>query len=636
MKVSYDSLEKKMKRLGFDNVTSKYILTREYIELVLQEYGFAVGENGNAKNSANVYDDLKEPINPKFLSTRPPIIAIMGHVDHGKTTLLDHLRRSNVVDGEHGGITQHIGAFKVITPITNSQLTFLDTPGHSAFLKMRERGAKCTDIVILVVDCDDLVMEQTKEAIKHIKNNLELQKPDDPDSVSRLVVVMSKIDKLPIASDRTKKLETLKQQLVKEGIPIDGLGGDVPVIGISARTGENMDVLEENLVTLGEVLDLKAECNSKQLCEGYVVEANKDSKKGVVATVLIKRGVLKPGAILLCGNTYCKVKRMDDENLKQMRDAKPSDVVQLIGWKEIPEVGSEIIQVKTEKIAKKCITEREQLMHDEKEEGRISQMNEDAFMSKEIQRLRKQEKLETKRNRGFKQEEDLEASDIESESQNGCKDINYIIKGDVAGSVEAIRESLLPLKNKEVKCNVISEGVGLPTENDFKLAKSTNANIICFNISLNSEVTELKNIYSQVEIKEFNVIYHLIENIVEDLTSNLTPIYKDKELFKVKILKSLSYKIKNKTVKIAGCKVTDGLFRRKQDIVIRRGKNEDDMSDVFRGKLATLKRNLDDVTEVNKGVECACTFVKFDEFEEGDVIVGIEKVPVQRVFIPEN
>ena len=638
MKVNYDSLERKMKNLGFENVTSKYILTREYIELVLQEYNYSLKEITTAKNSSNLYEELKEPINPKYLTTRPPMIAIMGHVDHGKTTLLDHLRRSNVVDGEHGGITQHIGAFKVITPVTKSQLTFLDTPGHSAFLKMRERGAKCTDLVILVVDCDDLVMEQTKEAIKHIKNNLELQNPEDPDSVSRLVVVMSKIDKIPVAADRKKRLDTLKQQLVNEGIPVEGLGGDVPVICISARTGENMDVLEENLVTLGEVLDLKAESNSKQMCEGYVVETNKDPKIGVIATVLIKRGILKTGAFLLCGNTYCKVKRMDDENSKVIKEAKPSDVVQLIGWKDVPEVGDEIIQVKSEKIAKKYIAERQQLIQEEQDEGRVSQMNEEAFLSKGQQKLRKQEKLESRKNRGFKTEDNITENGNEIEGYDGdvCKEINYIIKGDVAGSVEAIRESLMPLKNKEVKCNVIGEGVGLPTENDFKLAKSTDAKIICFNLGKSNEVVELKNTYPQVELKEFNVIYHLIEDVVETLTENLKPIYKDKELFKASILKVLSYKIKNRTVKIAGCKVTDGLFRRKQDVIVKRGKNSDEMVEVYRGKLATLKRNLDDVSEVNKGVECACTFVKFDNFEEGDVIAGIEEIPVERVFIPEN
>lgn len=638
MKVNYDSLERKMKKLGFDNITSKYILTREYIELVLQEYGYSDSHMTNTRNSFNLYEDLKEPINPKFLSPRPPIIAIMGHVDHGKTTLLDYLRRSKVVDSEHGGITQHIGAFKVATPVTGSQLTFLDTPGHSAFLKMRERGAKCTDIVILVVDCDDLVMEQTKEAIKHIKNNLELQNPEDPESVSRLVVVMSKIDKIPIAADRKKRLDLLKQQLVKEAIPVEGLGGDVPVISISARTGENMDVLEENLVTLGEVLDLKAESNLKQMCEGYVVETNKDPKKGTIATVLIKRGILKTGAVLLSGNTYCKVKRMDDENAKQMKDAKPSDVVQLIGWKDVPEVGDELIQVKSEKLAKKYISEREQLLQEEQEESRVSQINEESFLSKEQQKIRKQEKIESKRNRGFKEEDNINLSenDLKKDNNAECKEINYIIKGDVAGSVEAIRESLLPLKNKEVKLNVIDEGVGLPTENDFKLAKSTNAVIICFNLELNHEVLELKNEYNLIKIKEFNVIYHLIEDVVEKLTENLKPIYNDRELFRVGISKVLSYKIKNREVKIAGCKVTDGLFRKKNEVIVKRGKNPDEMVELYRGKLATLKRNLTDVAEVNKGVECACTFAKFDKFEEGDVIIGVEQVPVERVFIPES
>ncbi|CAI8497557.1 unnamed protein product [Hanseniaspora opuntiae] len=279
MKVKYEYLERKMISLKFgNNLSGKYILTREYIELILDEFNYELkNEDLNIRTSENIYDELRDPVQPNNLKPRPPIITIMGHVDHGKTTLLDYLRRTDVVSGEHGGITQHIGAFKVITPVTKSTLTFLDTPGHSAFLKMRERGAKTTDIVVLVIDCDDLIMEQTKEAINHIKNNVELQTPENPDVTSRLVVAMSKIDKLSDKRMRSKKIEDLKLQLSNLGIPMEGMGGDVPIVPISARTGENMELLEENLVLLGEVLDLKAENSPAQMSEGIIIESNKDS-----------------------------------------------------------------------------------------------------------------------------------------------------------------------------------------------------------------------------------------------------------------------------------------------------------------------------------------------------------------------
>ncbi|KAF0268097.1 hypothetical protein FOG48_02789 [Hanseniaspora uvarum] len=632
MKVKYEFLERKMKFLQFgNNLSGKYILTREYIELVLDEFNYDLkNEDLNIRNSENIYEELRDPIQPKNLNPRPPLITIMGHVDHGKTTLLDYLRRTDVVSGEHGGITQHIGAFKVITPVTKSTLTFLDTPGHSAFLKMRERGAKTTDIVVLVVDCDDLVMEQTKEAIKHIKNNVELQTPEKPDVTSRLVVAMSKVDKIIDKRMREKKIEQLKLQLSNLGIPMEGMGGDVPVVPISARTGENMDLLEENLVLLGDVLDLKAENSPNQMSEGIIIESNKDSQKGIMATAVVKRGILKSSSVIVCGNTYCKVRRMDDDKSNMVKTASPSDVVQIFGWKDVPVVGDMFIQVKQEKIAKKYTNDRINLIREEQEAEAIGGINEKNFSIQKQHRIEKEEKRKNGHKRGLLNEDDESSKKVD----NGPKVCNYIIKGDVLGSVEAIRDCLIPLKNKEVECKIISQSVGLPSISDFELAKTFDATIVCFNLKNDVEIDNISKTYPEIEIKKHNVIYHLLEEITDDLATHLKPIYEDKELYKVNILKELSYNLKNKQIKVAGCKVTDGLFKKTGLVSVRRTSSLGMVVEVYSGKISTLKRNADDVTEVNKGVECACTFDNFTDFKEGDIIVGIEKTPIKRHFVP--
>lgn len=628
MKVNYEYLERKMISLKFgNNLSGKYILTREYIELILEEFNYELkNEDLNIRTSENIYDELRDPIMPNNLIPRPPIITIMGHVDHGKTTLLDYLRRTDVVSGEHGGITQHIGAFKVITPVTKSTLTFLDTPGHSAFLKMRERGAKTTDIVVLVIDCDDLIMEQTKEAINHIKNNVELQTPENPDVTSRLVVAMSKIDKLSDKRMRSKKIDDLKLQLSNLGIPMEGMGGDVPIVPISARTGENMELLEENLVLLGEVLDLKAENSPTQMSEGIIIESNKDAKKGIMATALVKRGTLKTSSVIICGNTYCKIRRMDDDKNNMVKTAAPSDVVQIFGWKDVPVVGDMFIQVKQEKVAKKYTTERINLIQEENEAEVISEVNKKNFMSQEKHRIERRDK---KKNHNSSYQEDVEVP----KADDGPVVCNYIIKGDVLGSVEAIKDCLLPLKNKEVECKIISQSVGLPSISDFELARTFNASIICFNLNNDAEIDNLSKTYPEVQLKKHNVIYHLLEEVTEDLTGHLKPVYEDKEIFKVNILKELTFSIKSKQIKVAGCKVSDGLFKKSSLVSVKRN-SPNRLKEVFSGKISTLKRNADDVKEVNKGVECACTFENFTDFREGDILVGIEKVPIKRHFIP--
>lgn len=255
-----EDLIRDLRKLGFESITNNYILSKELTELILQEYNYDISSSASALTISNVYDELKSPINPKLLKKRPPVVTIMGHVDHGKTTIIDYLRKSSMVEQEHGGITQHIGAFQVVTPLSGRKITFLDTPGHAAFLKMRERGANITDIIVLVVSLEDSVMPQTIEAIKHIKN-----------SGNQLIVAITKIDKMPDKSQRNKYLEKVENDLISQGIEIEKIGGDVQVIPVSAKNGENMDTFEESIVLLSDIMDIRSENGPRTVAEGWII-----------------------------------------------------------------------------------------------------------------------------------------------------------------------------------------------------------------------------------------------------------------------------------------------------------------------------------------------------------------------------
>ncbi|CAI4793283.1 ASN_collapsed_G0049440.mRNA.1.CDS.1 [Saccharomyces cerevisiae] len=350
-----ERLIKDLTALGFENITTTYILSKEYVELILQEYNFALPNLSTSTNLDNVYDELKSPVNPKLLTKRAPVVTIMGHVDHGKTTIIDYLRKSSVVAQEHGGITQHIGAFQITAPKSGKKITFLDTPGHAAFLKMRERGANITDIIVLVVSVEDSLMPQTLEAIKHAKN-----------SGNEMIIAITKIDRIPQPKEREKKIEKVINDLIVQGIPVEKIGGDVQVIPISAKTGENMDLLEESIVLLSEVMDIRAENSPKTIAEGWIIESQVKKQVGNVATVLVKKGTLQKGKILICGNTFCKIKNLIDDKGIPILKATPSYATEVLGWKDVPHVGDEVIQVKSEAIAKKFISKRQDLIESSK------------------------------------------------------------------------------------------------------------------------------------------------------------------------------------------------------------------------------------------------------------------------------
>lgn len=591
-------------RLGLANITQGYILSKEYVELILQEYNYQLPESTGEITPDNVYEELKSPVNPKLLQKKTPVVTIMGHVDHGKTTIIDYLRKSSVVAQEHGGITQHIGAFQVVTPISKRKITFLDTPGHPVFLRMRERGANITDIIVLVVSIEDSIMPQTIEAIKHAKN-----------SGNELIVAITKIDRLSQPRQREKAIEKITNDLIAKDISVEKIGGDVQVIPISARTGENMDLLEESIVLLSDVMDIKAENSGKTLAEGWILESQVKKSVGNVATVLVKKGILQKGKILLCGNTYCKIRSIIDGAGKQINKAPPADAVEVLGWKDLPVAGDEVIETKNESIAKKFIAKRLGLLEVQKEGATVEKLNE----KRALDVLHKDQE-EANLDSG----EDL--ADMEKHEPSGPKKINFIVKADVSGSVEAINESIAQLGNDEVLCNVISSSVGMPNETDIKMAQISESKVLCFNLgNLPNDV--INNKYS-VDVRQYNVVYKLIEDVTEILTDNLEPIYENKQIATVDIREIFEFELKRKNIKIAGCRVNNGKILRNSTVQIIRGPEK---KIIYDGKLATLKQGKEDATEVSKGNECGITFDKnFEDYQSGDKIIVYEKIKVPR------
>lgn len=595
-----ETLLRDLKKLGFSNLSQGYILSREYVELILQEYNYRLPDSSKEVTPDNIYDELKTPANPRFLQKRPPVVTIMGHVDHGKTTIIDYLRKSSVVAQEHGGITQHIGSFQVITPVSKKKITFLDTPGHPVFLKMRQRGANITDIIVLVVSIEDSIMPQTVEAIKHAKN-----------SGNELIVAITKIDRISQPKQREKAIEKVTNDLIANGITVEKVGGDVQVIPISARTGENMDLLEEAIILLADVMDIKAENSLKTMAEGWILESRVSKAVGNVATVLVKKGVLQKGKILVCGNTYGKIKNIRNEAGDQLSNAFPSDAIEVLGWKQLPVAGDQVIEAKNEATAKKFVSKRLALLEIEKEGLTVEKLNE-------------QRALEASKKEQESGAEDGQLS--EDQEPSGPKNISFIVKADVSGSAEAIVESIAHLGNDEVKCKVISSSVGIPNENDLQLAQITNATILCFN--LNALPNEVINNKLGVDIKQYNVVYKLIEGVTEILTDNLTPIFEKKQIATVDIREIFEFQLKKKTIKIAGCRVTNGKLNRNSVVQIQRGPTKEVIYD---GPLSSLKQGKEDVMEITKGNECGLTFDRnFEGYQVGDKIMVYEQVKVPR------
>ncbi len=507
------------------------------------------------------------------LEVRPPVVTVMGHVDHGKTRLLDTIRNASVREGEAGGITQHIGAYQVAVEHDGSErpITFIDTPGHEAFTAMRARGAKATDIAILVVAADDGVMPQTVEAINHA------QAADVP-----IVVAVNKIDKE--GADPAK----IRAQLTEYNLVAEDFGGDTMFVDISAKQGTNIQaLLEAVLLTADAALDLRA--NPDMEAQGVAIEAHLDRGRGPVATVLIQRGTLRVGDSIVAGDAYGRVRRMVDEHGEDVEEALPSRPVQVIGFTSVPGAGDNLLVVDEDRIARQIADRR-------------SARKRNALAA----RTRKRISLD-----------DLDAA-LKETSQ-----LNLILKGDNSGTVEALEEALLGIEiDDEVELRVIDRGVGGVTETNVNLASASDAIIIGFNVRAEGKATELAN-REGVDIRYYSVIYQAIDEIQSALKGMLKPVYEEKELGRAEIRAIFrSSKVGN----IAGCLVTSGLIRRNAKARLLR----DNVVVAETVTISSLQREKDDVTEVRDGYECGLTLT-YSDIKEGDVIEAYELVEKERV-----
>ncbi|GMM37283.1 translation initiation factor 2 [Saccharomycopsis crataegensis] len=611
--VRYNQLSKSLATLGFDDdqLGHDYILDHETAALVAEEFGFTI-INDSIEKMDEKYDVQPAPPCEDLakLKPRPPIVTIMGHVDHGKTTILDFLRKSSIVKGEFGGITQHIGAFSVTTPVSKKNITFLDTPGHAAFLKMRERGASVTDIVILVIAADDSVKPQTIEAIKHCQK-----------SNANVVLAINKCDKPDAKPDK------VLQDLTQHGIFAENYGGDIQAVRVSGLSGLNMDKLEEEVVALAEVLDLKAEFNGVPV-EGHVIESQVKKGAGNVATVLVTRGSLKNGSIVVAGQTWGRVKSLKNEFNKTVKVATPSMPVEVYGWKQLPEAGDLVIEVPTEAKAKSVIDYRIERSRIQQQLKELDNINKQRILQK--QESEREEKMKELLKFGLSPE-DLRKKEIElfgdkEDVSDGPIQVPFIVKADVSGSSEAIQESISQIGNEEVMPEVLYEEVGSPTDSDLDRAESAGASVICFNVKVPKDVA-LKAQNRNIPIYEFTVIYHLIEEVTSILSSKLKPIIETNILgeAEVKAVFSITNPKNKKQFKIAGSKITSGTIERKNSVVVKR-----DGLVVFKGSLNAIKSGKDDASSMRKGSECGIHFKNWEDFQEGDTIEAYEEVEVPR------
>ena len=531
------------------------VLDRDTVELIADEYGFEVKDEvvtDLVEFEKIVFDDKDED-----LSLRPPVVTIMGHVDHGKTTLLDTIRNTRVTSTEAGGITQHIGAYQV--EYEGKKITFIDTPGHEAFTQMRARGAQVTDITVLVVAADDGVMPQTREAVEHAKA-----------AGVPIIVAVNKIDK------ETANPERVMQELSEIGLLPEEWGGDTIFCRISALKNEGIDELLDMILLVSEIRDLKA--NYNRLASGTVIEAKLDKGRGPVATLLVQNGTLRVGDPIVVGRTYGRVRAMTNERNQQLKEATPATPVEIIGLNSVPSAGDNFM-----------------VFEDDKEARKIAEA-----------------RAEKQRERELKPTRALSLDDLFAQIQEGeLKELNLIIKADVQGTAEALSASLMKIDVEGVKINIIRQAVGAITESDVSLASASNAIIIGFNVRPTGKTRELAK-EEGVEIRLHNVIYKVIEEIEAAMKGLLDPVYEEKVIGEAEVRET--FKV-SRIGTIAGCYVTNGIVRRNGSCrVIRDGVV------LYEGKINSLKRFKDDVREVSQGYECGLTVENFNDIKVGDVI----------------
>ena len=523
--------------------------------LVAGEFGITAKKKETITDEDILFDDSEDK--DEELEVRPPVVVVMGHVDHGKTSLLDTIRKTNVIGGEAGGITQAIGAYKV--KVNGREITFLDTPGHEAFTAMRARGAQITDIAILVVAANDGIMPQTVEAINHAKS-----------AGIPIIVAINKID-LPDAN-----VDKVKQELMNYELVPEEWGGDTICVPISAKNNINIDQLLEMVLLEADVLELKANPNKQS--KGVVIEARLDKNKGAIATMLVQRGTLDVGDTILVGSSIGRIRAMTNENGKKVKSAGPSTPVEIMGLTEVPEAGDTFYEVKDEKTAKHLIEKRKREAR-EKAYGATTKVTLDNL--------------------------------FEQMEEGNLKNLNLIVKADVQGSVEAVKQSMEKLQNEEVRVKVIHAAPGAVNESDVTLAKVSNAIIIAFNVRPIPAAKEMAE-KEEVQIKQYSVIYQAIEEVEAAMKGMLAPKYEEKVIGNAEVRQT--FRISNVGT-IAGAYVLTGKVERNAGVRVIR-----DNVVIHEGKLATLKRFKDDAKEVSKGFECGIQIENYNDIKEGDVI----------------
>ena len=521
---------------------------------VAREFGASTATVSYEEEAMQVVDEAEDT---KDLKRRAPVVTIMGHVDHGKTSLLDAIREANVAAREAGGITQHIGAYQV--DMNGKKIVFIDTPGHEAFTRMRARGAKVTDIVVLVVAADDGVMPQTKEAIAHAR-----------DAKVPIVVAINKIDRPDAQPER------IKQQLADNGLLAEDWGGDVVMVPVSAKTHENLDLLLEMILLVADMQDLKA--NPSRPAMGTVIEAQLDRGRGPVATVLVRNGTLAVGDFFICGAVFGKVRAMQNDRGAQIRKAEPSTPVEVLGLDSLPEAGDDFQVVTDTAKAKQIVNFRDQ-------------------------KLREQTLAKSSRLTLEQLHQQMEAGEV--------KELPIIIKTDVGGSAEVLTETLQKLSNDKVKVRVIHSGVGAINESDVLLASASNAIIIGFNVRPERNAAALAE-QEKVDIRLHTIIYNLTDEMKAAMSGLLSPVYK--EVYRGKAEVRDTFRI-TKVGNVAGCMVLDGVITRDSEVRLLR-----DNVVVHTGKIGSLRRFKDDVSEVKSGMECGITLENFGDVKQGDVI----------------
>lgn len=510
----------------------------------------------------------EEEEDEKKMKKRPPVVCVMGHVDHGKTSLLDAIRHTNVIDREAGGITQHIGAY--VVEVNGEKITFLDTPGHEAFTAMRMRGASSTDIAILVVAADDGVMPQTVEAINHAKA-----------AGVEIVVAVNKIDKPSANIDR------VKQELTEYELIPEDWGGSTIFVPVSAKTGEGLEDLMEMIVLTAEVMELKA--NPNRRARGLVLEAELDKGRGSVATVLVQKGTLRVGDSIAAGSAHGKVRAMMDDKGRRVKEAGPSMPVEILGLNDVPNAGEVFVGCANDKEARSFA---------------------ETFISQSKVRL-----LEDTKSK-------LSLDDLFTQIQEGnLKELGIVVKADVQGSVEAIKQSLLKLSNDEVVVKIIHGGVGAINESDVSLASASNAIIIGFNVRPDATAKETAD-REGVDLRLYRVIYNAIEDVEAAMKGMLDPVFEEKVLGHAEVRQIFKA---SGVGTIAGSYVQDGTFERDCSVRITR-----DGIVIFEGPLASLKRFKDDVKEVRAGYECGFVFANFNDVKEGDIVEAFKMVEIPR------